>query len=109
MDLISQAINEKILSLNHGEYRAEITYVDVQESYNGGLHVLVIGYLEGKESKDNMILRNFSQAFFLAPQEKGYFVLNDVLRYVEDINHLRGNRNSTTQVRAPLSPKQGNC
>ncbi|KAG5567249.1 hypothetical protein RHGRI_002714 [Rhododendron griersonianum] len=97
------AINEKILSLNCGQYRAEITYVDAQESYNGGVHVLVNGYFEGK---DNMIIRNFTQTFFLAPQEKGYFVLNDVFRYIEDINHLRGNQNSTTDVGAPLSPKQ---
>ncbi|XP_058206464.1 nuclear transport factor 2-like isoform X2 [Rhododendron vialii] len=98
-----QAINEKILSLNCGQYRAEITYVDAQESYNGGVHVLVIGYFEGK---DNMIIRNFTQTFFLAPQEKGYFVLNDVFRYIEDINHLRGNQNSSTDMGAPLSPKQ---
>ncbi|KAI8550810.1 hypothetical protein RHMOL_Rhmol06G0136600 [Rhododendron molle] len=37
-----QAINEKILSLNCGQYRASITYVDTQESYNGGVHVLVL-------------------------------------------------------------------
>ncbi|KAI8574235.1 hypothetical protein RHMOL_Rhmol01G0339200 [Rhododendron molle] len=98
-----QAINEKILSLNCGQYRAEITHVDAQESYNGGVHVLVIGYFEGK---DNMIIRNFTQTFFLAPQEKGYFVLNDVFRYIEDVNHLGGNQSSTTDVGAPLSPKQ---
>ncbi|KAL6978831.1 myosin ATPase, partial [Sarracenia purpurea var. burkii] len=81
-----QDINKKILSLNYGENRAKIKSVDAQESYNGGVHVLVTGYLMGK---DNMI-RNFTQTFFLAPQEKGYFVLNDILRYVEDINHING-------------------
>ncbi|KAI8016178.1 Nuclear transport factor 2 [Camellia lanceoleosa] len=66
-----QAINEKILSLNCGEYRTEIKSVDAQESYNGGFLVLVTGYLA---AKDNMI-QKFAQTFFLAPQEKGYFIL----------------------------------
>ncbi|KAI8523285.1 hypothetical protein RHMOL_Rhmol13G0061400 [Rhododendron molle] len=97
-----QAINEKILSLNYGEFRAEIKSVDAQESYNGGVHVLVTGYLSGK---DNMI-QNFTQTFFLAPQEKGYFVLNDIFRYVEDIKHANGNQSSGTDIEAPLTPEQ---
>lgn len=97
-----QAINEKILSLNYGEFRAEIKSVDAQESYNGGVHVLVTGYLSGK---DNMV-QNFTQTFFLAPQEKGYFVLNDIFRYVEDIKHANGNQSSGTDIEAPLTPEQ---
>ncbi|XAR58752.1 hypothetical protein NMG60_11014278 [Bertholletia excelsa] len=95
------AINDKILSLNYGEYRAEIKSVDAQESYNGGVHVLVTGYLAGK---DNLI-RNFTQTFFLAPQEKGYFVLNDIFRYVED-NHQDRSQSSSHDVEAPLTPEQ---
>ena len=102
MDLNSQAIDEKILSLKYGEFRAEIKSVDAQESYNGGVHVLVTGYLVGK---DNMI-RNFTQSFFLAPQEKGYFVLNDIFRYVEDIKHRNEEHRSVNEVEAPLTPEQ---
>ncbi|KAL0390260.1 UNVERIFIED_CONTAM: Nuclear transport factor 2 [Sesamum calycinum] len=76
-----QAINEKIVSLNYGDFRAEIKSVDAQESFNGGVHVLVTGYLAGK---DNTV-RNFAQAFFLAPQDRGYFVLNDMFRYVDNV------------------------
>ncbi|PSR86332.1 G3BP-like protein [Actinidia chinensis var. chinensis] len=97
------AIDEKILSLKYGEFRAEIKSVDAQESYNGGVHVLVTGYLVGK---DNMI-RNFTQSFFLAPQEKGYFVLNDIFRYVEDIKHCNEEQSSVNEVEAPLTPEQG--
>ncbi|GFZ01996.1 nuclear transport factor 2 (NTF2) family protein with RNA binding (RRM-RBD-RNP motifs) domain-containing protein [Actinidia rufa] len=96
------AIDEKILSLKYGEFRAEIKSVDAQESYNGGVHVLVTGYLVGK---DNMI-RNFTQSFFLAPQEKGYFVLNDIFRYVEDIKHRNEEHRSVNEVEAPLTPEQ---
>ncbi|KAI8523286.1 hypothetical protein RHMOL_Rhmol13G0061500 [Rhododendron molle] len=97
-----QAINEKILSLNYGEFRAEIKSVDAQESYNGGVHVLVTGYLSGK---DNMI-QNFTQTFFLAPQEKGYFVLNDIFRYMEVIKHANGNQSCGNDIEAPLTPEQ---
>lgn len=74
--LVLQAINEKIVSM--GIDRAEIKAVDAQESLCGGVTVLVMGHLTGK----NGVSREFVQSFFLAPQEKGYFVLNDILRYV---------------------------
>ncbi|KAK1578324.1 hypothetical protein Q3G72_029359 [Acer saccharum] len=100
-----QAINDKILSLDYGEFSADIitdiTTVDAQESYNGGVLVLVAGYLTGKDN----VRRKFTQSFFLAPQETGYFVLNDVFRYVDDAN--RGNQTSINNVEAPITPDQG--
>lgn len=78
-DVIAQAINEKIVELNYGDFRAEIKSVDAQESFSGGVHVLVTGYLTGK----NNSVRNFAQSFFLAPQDNGYFVLNDMFRYLD--------------------------
>ncbi|KAL8057996.1 hypothetical protein ABFX02_04G220200 [Erythranthe guttata] len=77
-----QAIHEKIVSLKYGDFRAEIKSVDAQDSFNGGVDVLVTGYLTGKENT----VRNFAQSFFLAPQDKGYFVLNDMFRYVDVVN-----------------------
>ncbi|KZV38485.1 hypothetical protein F511_40347 [Dorcoceras hygrometricum] len=76
-----QAINEKIVSLNYENSRAEIRSVDAQDSYNGGFHVLVTGCLTGKDQS----VHNFAQSFFLAPQDVGYFVLNDMFRYVNDV------------------------
>lgn len=32
--------------------------------------------------------RKFTQTFFLAPQDNGYFVLNDVFRYVKESGKL---------------------
>ncbi|KAJ8527178.1 hypothetical protein K7X08_029655 [Anisodus acutangulus] len=97
-----QAINDKILSLNYGDFRAEIKSVDAQESFNGGVHVLVTGYLTGK---DNLI-RNFCQTFFLAPQDRGYFVLNDVFRYVETVSQHDTVQVPVTDVVAPVTPEQ---
>ncbi|XP_059640390.1 nuclear transport factor 2-like isoform X2 [Cornus florida] len=79
-----QAINDMILSLDYKNCKAEIKTADAQESYEGGVIVLVTGCLTGKDN----IKRKFTQTFFLAPQEKGYFVLNDVFRYVEEIESL---------------------
>ncbi|PKI36644.1 hypothetical protein CRG98_042970 [Punica granatum] len=92
------AINEKILSLDYGEFKAEISTVDAQDSYNGGVLVLVTGYLTGKDN----VRRKFTQSFFLAPQDKGYFVLNDMFRYVEEPQLLDANPVPVSDVEAPL-------
>jgi hypothetical protein len=73
--------------------------VDAQDSFSGGVLVLVTGYLSGKDT----LRRKFSQSFFLAPQDKGYFVLNDVFRYVDEGNPVLDN-----DVEMPPSPDLGN-
>ncbi|KAE8697278.1 RNA binding protein, putative isoform 2 [Hibiscus syriacus] len=75
-----QAINEKVLSLNYEDYTAEIKTVDAQDSFEKGVIVVVSGCLTGKDN----IRKKFTQTFFLAPQDNGYFVLNDVFRYIAD-------------------------
>ncbi|KAM7496242.1 hypothetical protein LguiA_020656 [Lonicera macranthoides] len=98
-----EAINSKIVSLNYGEFRAEIKSVDAQESLNSGVHVLVTGFLTGKDN----VTRNFAQSFFLAPQERGgYFVLNDIFRYVENANSHDENKDPASDVEAIRTPEQ---
>ncbi|KAE8681805.1 Nuclear transport factor 2 family protein with RNA binding domain [Hibiscus syriacus] len=58
----------------------EITTVDAQDSHNGGVLVLVTGYLTGN---DNLKMK-FTESF-LAPQDKGYFVLNDTPLSVKSV------------------------
>ncbi|KAL8260342.1 hypothetical protein R6Q59_028295 [Mikania micrantha] len=96
------AINSKILSLNYDEFRAEIKSVDAQESLSGGVNVLVTGYLTGKDN----VLRKFTQAFFLATQDKGYFVLNDMFRYMEDANYAEGVNAPVADVEDPINSEQ---
>lgn len=58
-----------------------ITTVDAQYSHKDGVIVLVTGSLTGKEATP----QKFTQTFFLAPQENsGFFVRNDIFRYVSD-------------------------
>lgn len=93
--MLSQAINDKIISLNYGDYTAEIITADAQESHEKGVIVLVTGCLTGKDN----LRRKFSQTFFLAPQDKGYYVLNDVLRYVEETESIRSSSSSGDAVK----------
>lgn len=92
-------INEKILSLDYGDLKFEIKTVDSQDSHDGAVLVLVTGYLTGKDN----VKRNFTQTFFLARQDKGYFVLNDMFRYVEDSNQEE-NQDLAVEVEAPITP-----
>uniref|UniRef100_A0A7N0TRK4 NTF2 domain-containing protein n=1 Tax=Kalanchoe fedtschenkoi TaxID=63787 RepID=A0A7N0TRK4_KALFE len=58
------------------ESDVEVCAADAQYSYGDGLVILVTGFI-GSEA----LRKRFSQMFFLAPQERGYYVLNDVFRY----------------------------
>jgi hypothetical protein len=73
-------IHDKVMSLDYSDFKAEIKTVDSQESLMGGVLVMVSGSLSTKSTGK----RNFTQTFFLAPQEKGYFVLNDIFRYLDE-------------------------
>lgn len=59
----------------------EIETANSLESLNGGVLVMVSGSVKIKDFSGK---RKFVQMFFLAPQEKGYFVLNDIFHFVDD-------------------------
>ncbi|KAL1810751.1 hypothetical protein ACET3Z_020816 [Daucus carota] len=77
-------IEEKLKSLNFVNSLPQIETVDAQDSYHSGIIVVVTGSLSGTDN----VRRKFTQTFFLAPQEKGYFVLNDVYRCVGEAEQL---------------------
>ncbi|GBG76544.1 hypothetical protein CBR_g22292 [Chara braunii] len=74
-----RAILEKAMERDGLDWKAEIKTVDSQYSLNGGVLVMVTGALADKGHST----RNFVQSFFLAPQETGYYVLNDIFRYLD--------------------------
>lgn len=97
-----------ILSLNYEDYKAEIETADAQESYERGVIVLVTGCLTGKDN----VRKKFTQTFFLAPQDKGFYVRNDVLRFVEENKPLEVNSGLANGIiedapTAPLTPDPG--
>eukprot|EP00210_Caulerpa_lentillifera_P003505 g3344.t1 len=69
-----KAIQDAIARL-FSEARAHYEHVNSQFSQNGGVLIQVSGTLSRKGHKES----NFVQSFFLAVQERGFFVLNDIL------------------------------
>ncbi|KAL6968142.1 hypothetical protein U1Q18_033945 [Sarracenia purpurea var. burkii] len=63
----------------------EIKTINSLESWSGGVLVVVSGSVRAKDFNGR---RKFVQTFLLAPQEKGYFVLNDIFHIInEDVIH----------------------
>lgn len=75
-----EGIQRKIDSLAFEEATTQVYSVDSQYSLGGAVIVQVTGALSCKGKPK----RSFVQTFFLAPQEKGFFVLNDVFRYLPE-------------------------
>jgi hypothetical protein len=74
-----QEIHTLILSLNFTAI--EIKTLNSLESWNGGVLVMVSGLVKTRDFSGR---RKFVQTFFLAPQEKGYFVLNDIFQFIDE-------------------------
>ncbi|KAL5230088.1 hypothetical protein ABZP36_028864 [Zizania latifolia] len=71
-------IHSLIMSLNFTQI--EIKTANFVNSWDDGVLVMVSGLVQTKEYNHQ---RKFIQMFFLAPQEKGYFVLNDYFHFVD--------------------------
>ncbi|WVN85275.1 uncharacterized protein L203_100420 [Cryptococcus depauperatus CBS 7841] len=78
-----QEIHDRILQIGYNQCKVYIHSMDSQSSADGGIIILVLGEL----CNNNQSWRKFSQTFFLAEQPGGYFVLNDIFRYLrEDVD-----------------------
>ncbi|CAM8902814.1 unnamed protein product [Rhodiola kirilowii] len=71
-------IHTLIMSLNYTG--VEIKTAHSLDSWNGGLMVMASGSVQLKDNSR----KKFVQTFFLAPQEKGFFVLNDFFHFIDD-------------------------
>ncbi|CAI0386223.1 unnamed protein product [Linum tenue] len=71
-------IHNIIMSLNFTAI--EIKTINSLDSWNGGVMVMVSGSVKTKEFSGR---KKFVQTFFLAPQDKGYFVLNDIFQFID--------------------------
>ncbi|CAI7570711.1 unnamed protein product [Penicillium palitans] len=75
----SKAINEKLNSLKFQECKVRVLNVDSQASFDNIL-VSVIGEISNNSEPS----RKFVQTFVLAEQPNGYYVLNDIFRYMAE-------------------------
>ncbi|KAL9061486.1 MAG: hypothetical protein Q9162_000017 [Coniocarpon cinnabarinum] len=74
-----KAINDRIKDLNIQDCKVRVTNVDAQGS-GQNIVIQVIGEMSTKKQPQ----RKFTQTFVLAEQTNGYFVLNDIFRYIVD-------------------------
>lgn len=72
-----RAINDKIKELDFHDCKVRVTNVDSQSS-DSNIVIQVIGELINRSQPH----RKFTQTFVLATQTNGYFVLNDIFRYL---------------------------
>ena len=75
-----QEIHAKITSIGFQDCKVFIHSVDAQSSANGGIIIQVIGEMSNRGEP----WRKFVQTFFLAEQPNGYFVLNDIFRFLKE-------------------------
>ncbi|KAJ3702455.1 hypothetical protein LUZ61_006160 [Rhynchospora tenuis] len=59
----------------------EVTTANFLRSYENGLMVVVSGLVQTGDCEKR---RKFIQAFFLAPQDNGYYILNDLVHFVDE-------------------------
>ncbi|RFN45377.1 hypothetical protein FIE12Z_10351 [Fusarium flagelliforme] len=74
-----QAIQERIKALEFQDCKVRVSNVDSQASAEN-IVIQVIGETSNKGAEP----RKFVQTFVLAQQPSGYFVLNDILRYIDE-------------------------
>ncbi|KAG0078350.1 hypothetical protein BGZ93_008558 [Podila epicladia] len=75
-----QAIKTKIGGLDFEDCRVLVTNIDCQQSLGGSIIIQILGELANRGGPS----QKFSQTFLLAEQPKGYYVLNDIFRYLKD-------------------------
>ncbi|KAF4046468.1 RNA recognition motif-containing protein [Phytophthora infestans] len=114
-----RAINDQILKRGYAGARVDLDAgsIDCQNSLGGGVLVLVTGVMT---LRDDPVPKPFVQTFFLAVQPKGYFVLNDCLRFLElpgasPVDEVKDKENGKAETPkspvkvetpVPLSPKK---
>lgn len=74
-----QAIQERIKELDFQDCKVRVSNVDSQASFDN-IVIQVIGEISNKAGEP----KKFVQTFVLAQQPSGYFVLNDMLRYISE-------------------------
>jgi hypothetical protein len=74
-----KSINDRIKELDFQDCKVRVTNVDSQAS-DTNIVIQVIGEISNKSQPH----KKFTQTFVLAAQTNGYFVLNDIFRYLID-------------------------
>ncbi|PSC67396.1 G3BP isoform X1 [Micractinium conductrix] len=95
-----KTIHELVMELGYEDTRTEIHTIDSQYSLGGGVVVQVTGVMQRPPGAK----RPFVQTFFLAVQEKGYYVLNDIFRYLPPMPAGAENGSAAATAASPAAP-----
>ena len=100
---ICKAINERIKELDIQDCKVRVSNVDSQESFKN-IVVQVIGEMSNKAEPH----RKFVQTFVLAEQPNGYFVLNDIFRYIteEEDEETEDHADPESELPVPAEPER---
>ncbi|KAK5111097.1 hypothetical protein LTR62_005296 [Meristemomyces frigidus] len=99
-----RAINDRIKELEFQDCKVRVTNVDSQASENN-IVIQVIGEISNKSQPH----KKFTQTFVLATQTNGYFVLNDIFRYLieeeDEDTHQAAHVAADNTEQAPVTEK----
>ncbi|TAQ85798.1 hypothetical protein B7494_g5888 [Chlorociboria aeruginascens] len=93
------AIQERIRKLDFQDCKVRVSNVDSQSSFDN-IVIQVIGETSNKSAE----LKKFVQTFVLAQQPTGYFVLNDIFRYINEEDEEEQIDTGVTQDDGPTGP-----
>lgn len=76
-----------------------VSNVDSMSSANGGIVIQVLGEMSNRGE----VWRKFAQTFFLAEQPNGYYVLNDIFRFLKDEDATDADAEAAAPISASAS------
>ncbi|KAK9469633.1 hypothetical protein V1512DRAFT_14239 [Lipomyces arxii] len=94
-----QQINDKISELGLQDCKVLVSNVDSQPSASNGLVIQVLGEMSNRGSPS----KKFVQTFFLAAQKAGYYVLNDIFRFLEEDVGSEYEEEELVQIEEPMA------
>jgi hypothetical protein len=94
-----QDIQERIKNLDFHDCKVRISNVDSQASFEN-----IVIQVIGETCNNNKAPKKFVQTFVLAQQPSGYFVLNDILRYIDDESDDESAAASEEPAEEPAAP-----
>ncbi|KAK5989987.1 Putative G3BP-like protein [Cladobotryum mycophilum] len=93
-----QAIQDRIKKLDFQDCKVRVSNVDSQASFDN-IVIQVIGEVSNKAGEP----KKFVQTFVLAQQPSGYFVLNDILRYINEDSEEDDQQQQLPQQQKPVA------
>lgn len=98
-----EEIRKRIEELDFDNCKVLVTQVDSQPSSNDGILISVLGEISNKDLPSE----KFAETFFLAPQPNGYYVLNNIFRFLKekvDIDYFLCDNDEPKNIQEPANP-----